>query len=104
MINKKNKFKLIIILLFIILILLILLLNINNDKLIINKDSKLYISEIMASNKKTINDSDNESSDYIELYNGYNYDINLSGYYLSDELTSNKKWSFPNIIIKSKNI
>ena len=102
MVSKNIKSKLIIILLFILLILLILLFNINNNKLVINEDSKLYISEIMASNKKSINDSDNESSDYIEIYNDYDYDINLSGYYLSDELTSNKKWSFPNIIIKSK--
>ena len=100
--NKNIKYKLIIILLFIILIFLILLLNINDNNLVINEDSKLYISEIMASNKKTINDFDNESSDYIEIYNDYDYDINLIGYFLSDELTSNKKWSFPNIIIKSK--
>ena len=67
--NKNIKYKLIIILLFIILIFLILLLNINDNNLVINEDSKLYISEIMASNKKTINDFDNESSDYIEIYN-----------------------------------
>ena len=101
MVSKSIKSKLIIILLFIILILLVLLLNINNNKVVIN-NSKLYISEIMSNNKSTIKDFDNEYSDYIEIYNDYDYDINLSGYFLSDELTSNKKWTFPNIIIKSK--
>lgn len=102
MVSKNIKSKLIIIFLFIILILLILLLNINNNKLVINTNSKLYITEIMSNNKSTIKDIDNEYSDYIEIYNDYNYDINLSGYFLSDELTSDKKWMFPNIIIKSK--
>ena len=49
------------------------------------KTSKLYISEIMASNSYTIKDEDGEYSDYIEIYNGYNYSINLEGYYLSDD-------------------
>ena len=99
-IDIKNK--LIIILLFILLILFVLLLNIKDNKLVISEDSKLYISEIVASNKSIIRDSFNQTGDYIEIYNGYDYDINLYGYYLSDELTSNKKWSFPDIIIKSK--
>ena len=102
MVSKSIKSKLIIILLFIILILLVLLLNINNTEVVINNNSKLYISEIMSSNKNTIKDFDNEYSDYIEIYNDYDYDINLYGYFLSDEVTSNKKWIFPNIIIKSK--
>lgn len=103
MISKNIRYKLIIIFvfLFLILTLLVLLLNINN-KLVVNNDSKLYISEIMSSNKTTITDLDNEYSDYIELYNDNDYDLNLSGYFLSDELTSEKKWVFPNIIIKSK--
>ena len=102
MINKNIKSKLIIIILFIILIFLVLLLNTKDNIVVINNDSKLYINEIMSSNKSTIKDSDNENSDYIELYNDYDYDINLKDYFLSDEVTSNKKWAFPNIIIKSK--
>ncbi len=102
MVSKNIKYKLIIIFLFILLILLILLLNMGNNKVVINKDSKLYISEIMPINSKTIKDLDNEYSDYIEIYNDYDYDINLKNYFLSDEITSNKKWKFPSIIIKSK--
>ena len=39
--------------------------------------------------------------DYIEIYNGYDYDINLEGYYLSDDNFNTKKWTFPNVTIKS---
>jgi len=72
---------------------------------IINKfrnEGKLIISEVMASNKNTIYDSYGYSSDYIEIYNGYDYDINLEGYYLSDDNFDTKKWVFPNVTIKSK--
>ena len=101
--NKRSiKSILLIILLFILLILLVFLINLADDSVVINTDSKLYISEIMSNNKSTIKDSDNEYSDYIEIYNDYDYEINLKGYYLSDESASSKKWSFPNIIIKSK--
>ena len=56
----------------------------------------------MAKNSQTILDDDNEYSDYIELYNGYNYDINLLGYHLSDREYKTNKWTFPNIKIKAK--
>ena len=66
------------------------------------KTGSLYISEIVASNSYTYQDEDSEYSDYIELYNGYDYDINLSGYRLSDSEFEPKKWIFPDITIKSK--
>lgn len=62
----------------------------------------LIISEIMSGNRTTFKDENGKYSDYIEIYNGYDYDINLSGYYLSDDNFDTKKWSFPNdTIIKS---
>ena len=64
------------------------------------KTSKLYISEIVSSNSYTIQDEDGEYSDYIELYNGYDYSINLDGYYLSDNEYKTKKWMFSDIEIK----
>lgn len=88
-----------IIIIFIILILLVVFIpNLNGNFI---KNSKLYISEVLPSNKYTIKDDDSESSDYIELYNAYNYDIDLQGYYLSDSEYETKKWAFPNITIKS---
>ena len=100
--NRSIKSILIIILFFIMLILLVLLLNINDSSLVINNNSRIYISEIMPNNKTTIQDSDNEYSDYIEIYNDYDYDINLLGYYLSDDDFDTKKWKFPDVTIKSK--
>ena len=63
------------------------------------KNGKLYISEIMPSNSYTIKDDDNEYSDYIEIYNGYNKKINLMDFMLSDNEYKTSKWSFPDITI-----
>ena len=46
------------------------------------KEGKLYITEIMPKNTYTIADDYGEYSDYIELYNGYSYQINLKNYHL----------------------
>jgi hypothetical protein len=101
--KKRSLIKAISILIFfIILIFLVLLINFENINQKTNNNSQIYITEIMANNKYTIKDSDNEYSDYIEIYNNKDVDINLKGYYLSDEITSSKKWTFPEIIIKSK--
>lgn len=84
-------------------IIIILLINfvpgMNSDYI---KTSKLYISEIMASNSYTIPDEDGDYSDYIEIYNGYNYSINLDGYCLSDDEFNTNKWIFNNITIEPK--
>ncbi len=83
--------------LFIIAILLVYLFGRQTDYI---KTGKLYINEIMASNSYTIKDDNGNYSDYIELYNGYNYDINLEGYYLTDSIVDMNKWQFPSITIK----
>lgn len=86
-----------IITLFIIGILLIILItNIN----LFQTTNKLYISEIMPSNTYTIKDDDLEYSDYIEIHNNYNQDINLSGFMLTDNEYKPDKWLFPDITIK----
>ena len=54
----------------------------------------------MSSNKVTTTDNYGKYSDYIEIYNGYDYEINLKDYYLSDDNFNLKKWSFPDITIK----
>jgi len=100
---KKNsiKYVLIIICLFLILCFLIWLVSSNytlsNDSV---KNSDIFISEIVAVNQTIIMDEDNDYSDYIEIYNNSDKDINLEGYFLTDELTSSKKWCFPKLIIK----
>ena len=91
-----KKYGLIIIL-FIIAILLVFIFQ-KDDSFI--KTGNLYISEIVASNSYTYKDSDGEYSDYIELYNDNDYDVNLLNYRLTDSLFEIDKWSFPDITIK----
>ncbi|MBQ9854273.1 MAG: lamin tail domain-containing protein [Bacilli bacterium] len=65
-------------------------------------DGKLIISEVMPSNNRTINTEIGSYEDYIEIYNGYEYDIDLSGYHLSDDNFDTKKWTFPEGTIINK--
>lgn len=62
----------------------------------------LIINEVVSANKNVIESTDGNYYDFIELYNGYDYDINLSGYYLSDDSFNLKKWSFKDTVIKAK--
>ena len=59
----------------------------------------LVINEIMAGNSNSIADQDGEYDDWVELYNGNNFDLNLNGYYLSDSENDLTKWTFPNVTI-----
>lgn len=60
----------------------------------------LVINEIMSSNSTTIMDRDGDYEDWIELYNATDSAINLSGYFLSDDLSNPFRWSFPEVNIK----
>ena len=97
----KIKTKILIIVLFVIMALIIFFLLPDTGYLYGN-NGKLYISEVMANNLYTIKDSDQEYSDYIELYNGYGFDINLKDYYLSDKEYEVKMYQLPDVTIKSK--
>ncbi len=92
-----KRFGLIIIL-FIVAIVLVILFK-PDDSFI--KTGGIYINEIMASNSYTYKDSDGEFSDYIELYNSYDYDVDLENYKLTDSIYESSKWKFPKITIKS---
>ena len=61
----------------------------------------LVISEFLAMNSGTIRDDFGESSDYLEVYNGTPNAINLEGYYLTDSLSSNTQWQFPQTLLAS---
>ncbi len=72
--------------------------------LVENGDSNigsLVINEIMASNDGAHASSDGTVSDWIELYNGNDYEINLKGYGLSDR-NNVAKWVFPEVTIPAK--
>ena len=63
--------------------------------------SGLVINEVMAANFSNVADQDGEYDDWVELYNGGANDINLTGFYLSDNENILNKWMFPNITIAS---
>ncbi|MFC0875058.1 CotH kinase family protein [Saccharicrinis sp. FJH2] len=57
---------------------------------------QVIINEFLASNTGIITDPDyNESSDWVELYNQGNTVVDLSGYYLTDNLSNKDKWQIP---------
>ena len=55
----------------------------------------------MSKNDETIFDVDNESSDWIEIYNSSNQPINLLDFGLSDDDEDLFKWVFPDTSILS---
>jgi len=64
--------------------------------------AQLFINEFMASNSQTVADANGEYDDWIELYNAADFDINLKGYYLTDDFSEPKKWAFPPVVIAAK--
>lgn len=57
--------------------------------------SEVVVNELMASNSTAVADQDGEYDDWIELYNNGSGEVNLSGWYLTDNLNNLQKWSFP---------
>lgn len=67
--------------------------------------SQLYINEFVASNSSEgyYDDIFDDYPDWIEIYNAGKNAIDLSGYYLTDDLTDLNKWKIPSDhIIESK--
>ena len=63
--------------------------------------SGLVINEIMASNFSEVADQDGEYDDWVEIYNGNSFSLNLNGYFLSDNENDLTRWTFPNTTIQS---
>jgi hypothetical protein len=57
--------------------------------------SPVIINELMASNETTITDPQGEFDDWIELHNITESQVDLSGWYLSDNPDNPRKWEFP---------
>ncbi len=65
----------------------------------ISVSGSLVINEFMASNSAAHADQDGEYDDWLELYNGGDEGVSLSGYYLTDDPTDLTAWSFPDTAI-----
>lgn len=64
---------------------------------------EVLINEIMASNGTVLRDWEGDYTDWIEIYNPSAFPVDITGYYLSDDLTDPLKWKFPtNSIIVGK--
>ncbi|OGU42490.1 MAG: hypothetical protein A2X61_02735 [Ignavibacteria bacterium GWB2_35_12] len=59
--------------------------------------SQIIINEIMSTSNQSAFDEDNESSDWIELYNNNSSLVRLEGYRISDKNSFSGAWIFPDI-------
>ncbi|MEY3051209.1 MAG: hypothetical protein RLY31_994 [Bacteroidota bacterium] len=57
--------------------------------------AQVIINEFSAANRNGITDNYGEREDWIELYNVGTETVDLSGYFLSDQVTNTDKWPFP---------
>ena len=60
-----------------------------------NTEAQLWITEIMADNGVTEKDDAENFSDWIEIYNGGDTEIDLEGHYLTDDPKNLTQWRFP---------
>lgn len=58
---------------------------------------RVVINELVASNDSTsmINDEYGEYDDWVELYNMESYELDLGGYFISDDFEHKDKWEIP---------
>ncbi|MGE5612204.1 MAG: CotH kinase family protein, partial [Bacillota bacterium] len=59
----------------------------------------LVISEFMASNSKTLKDSEGDYSDWIEINNRGDASIDLNGWYLTDKSSELTEWRLPQRVL-----
>lgn len=62
-------------------------------------DAQVIINEFSAKNTGAIYDFEDDSSDWIEIYNGNSTAYDISNHFLSDDFDEPEKWQFPNISI-----
>ncbi len=59
----------------------------------------VVISEFMADNESTLLDGDGNASDWIEIRNTLSTEVDLTGWYLTDDENDLQRWSFPAVSI-----
>lgn len=55
----------------------------------------VFISEFLASNNGGLRDEDGDAPDWIELFNSSSTNVNLNGWYLTDNADNLTRWRFP---------
>lgn len=60
-----------------------------------NKDTILYINEFLADNSTCCQDLFGDFDDWFEIYNPNDFDVNLAGYYLTDNLMDSMQYMIP---------
>ncbi|NCG22253.1 MAG: hypothetical protein GWP91_24820 [Rhodobacterales bacterium] len=55
----------------------------------------VFVNEVMPSNATVLQDEIGAFPDWVELYNAGGKAVDLSGYFLTDNLTNTDKWEFP---------
>ncbi len=60
------------------------------------------INEVMSLNVSTIQDSDGDTPDWIEIFNSSEKTIQMRNYFLSDDSKEPQKWKFPNLELPAK--
>ncbi len=63
----------------------------------LNLFSQVFLNEASNANVSTFVLPNGTDPDWIELYNSSNANINMVGYFLSDDSTNLQKWTFPNL-------
>ncbi len=66
------------------------------------QQNTIFINEVLASNSSVLADEDGDFTDWIEIYNAGETDVNLSGYGITDETWLPYKWIFPDTIIEAQ--
>lgn len=67
---------------------------------IINYEDKIFINEVMVNNRNSIKDYYGEYSDWIEIYNKTDDEINLDGFGLTDNTDNLYRWKFDDVVIQ----
>ncbi|MCH2133216.1 MAG: CotH kinase family protein [Phycisphaerales bacterium] len=60
---------------------------------------EVVISEFMAKNDTILEDEDGDTSDWVELFNGGNTEVDLAGWSLTDDADEPYKWIFPAVTL-----
>ena len=63
-----------------------------------NLDAQIVINEYCPSTS-AMTDEDGDTSDWLELYNCSENEVNLEGWHLSDRVSNLAKWTFPKVIM-----